>query len=144
MTGEIAEVAAAELLGLTLAPALTKGYDALRFLPDGTYQRVRIKARAMGAKPSPGQRMGRLKPGASCDVVLLVILDMDLWRRVRSGKLPMQPRSIGLPSPALGPATNAVHWACQPLRPLPGKFGQPNKSPPCMVRLIECRSQAHF
>ena len=41
VTGEVAEVAAAEKLGLELAPARTEGYDATR--PGG--ERVQIKGR---------------------------------------------------------------------------------------------------
>jgi hypothetical protein len=70
VTGEIAEYVAAEYLGLTLAPARTIGYDALR----GT-ERIQIKGRAYGKDAQPGQRMSRIKADAPCDTVLLVLLD---------------------------------------------------------------------
>jgi hypothetical protein len=70
VTGEVAEEVAARILGLTLVPARTVGYDALR----GT-ERIQIKGRAYGKKAKPGQRMSRIKLGAPCDTVLLVLLD---------------------------------------------------------------------
>jgi hypothetical protein len=70
VTGEVAEYVAAEILGLTLAPARTPGYDALR----GT-ERIQIKGRAYGEDAKPGQRMSRIKADAPCDTVLLVLLD---------------------------------------------------------------------
>jgi hypothetical protein len=70
VTGEVAEYVAAEALGLTLVPARTVGYDALR----GT-ERIQIKGRAYGAKAKPGQRISRIKLDAPCDTVLLVLLD---------------------------------------------------------------------
>ena len=38
-------------------------------------QRIQIKGRAFGKDSNPGQRIGRIKPTESCDVVLLVLLD---------------------------------------------------------------------
>lgn len=70
VTGEVAEFVAAELLGLTLAPARTTGYDALR-----GNERIQIKGRAYGKNAKPGQRMSRIKLDATCDTVLLVLLD---------------------------------------------------------------------
>ena len=70
VTGEVAEYVAAEILGLTLVPARTVGYDALR----GS-ERIQIKGRAYGVKAKPGQRMSRIKLDAPCDTVLLVLLD---------------------------------------------------------------------
>jgi hypothetical protein len=70
VTGEVAEYVAAELLGLTLAPARTTGYDALR----GS-ERIKIKGRAYGENTKPGQRLSRIKADAPCDTVLLVLLD---------------------------------------------------------------------
>ena len=69
VTGEIAEYVAAETLGLTLVPARTVGYDALR----GTDERIQIKGRAYGKKAKSGQRMSRIKTDAPCDTVLLVL-----------------------------------------------------------------------
>jgi hypothetical protein len=74
VTGEIAEYVAAEKLGLELAPPRTEGYDAIRHTPDGPI-RIQIKGRAFGADAKPGQRLSRIKTGAPCDLVLLVLLD---------------------------------------------------------------------
>lgn len=74
VTGEIAEYVAAEILGLELAPARTEGYDAIRHI-DGAQKRVQIKGRAYGPDAKSGQRMGTIKRGATCDTVLLVLLD---------------------------------------------------------------------
>ena len=70
VTGEVAEYVAAETLGLKLALPRTPGYDALR----GS-ERIQIKGRAHGSKTNSGQKMGRIKTDAPCDVVLLVVLD---------------------------------------------------------------------
>jgi hypothetical protein len=74
VTGEIAEYIAAETLGLELAPPRTEGYDAIRYTPEGPI-RIQIKGRAFGADAKPGQRLSRIKTGAPCDLVLLVLLD---------------------------------------------------------------------
>lgn len=70
VTGEMAEYAAAEILGLKLAPARTQGYDATR-----GNDRIQIKGRAFGAKAKKSQRMSRIKLDAPCDFVMLVLLD---------------------------------------------------------------------
>lgn len=70
VTGEIAEYVAAEILGLTLAPARTEGYDALR----GS-ERIQIKGRAYDIIKNRSQRMSRIKLNAPCDTILLVLLD---------------------------------------------------------------------
>lgn len=74
MTGEIAEYAAAELLGLELAPPRTAGYDAIRHTPQGPV-RVQIKRRAYAEDAELGQRLGTIKQDAACDTVMLVLLD---------------------------------------------------------------------
>lgn len=74
VTGEVAEHVAAETLGLELAPARTEGYDAIR-RTGNRKQRIQIKGRAYGSNAKPGQRLGTIKPGSPCDVVLLVLLD---------------------------------------------------------------------
>lgn len=74
VTGEVAEYVAAPTLGLTLTPPRTAGHDATR-RKNGKVQRIQIKGRAYGEKAKPGQRLGTIKPGAKCDVVLLVLLD---------------------------------------------------------------------
>jgi len=70
VTGELAEHAAKEKLGLKLAAARTAGYDARL-----GRQRIQIKGRAYGKDAKPGQRISRIKPDANCDAVLLVLLD---------------------------------------------------------------------
>lgn len=74
VTGEIAEYVAAEQLGLELAPPRTEGYDAIRHTPAGP-QRVQVKGRAFGEGANRSQRLGTIKRGASCDIVLLVLMD---------------------------------------------------------------------
>jgi hypothetical protein len=74
VTGEVAEYIAADTLGLTLSPPRTAGYDATRMTPAGP-ERIQIKGRSLGKNSKPGQRMGRIKTDASCEKVLLVILD---------------------------------------------------------------------
>jgi hypothetical protein len=69
VTGEIAEYVAAELLGLTLVPARTTGYDALRGA-----ERLQIKGRASGGE-TRSQRISTIKMDAPCDTVILVLLD---------------------------------------------------------------------
>ena len=74
VTGEVAEFVAAERLGLDLADARTAGYDAIRNGPSGPVY-IQIKGRAYGDGAKPGQRLGRIKTTARCDIVLLVLLD---------------------------------------------------------------------
>lgn len=76
VTGEVAENAAVDRLGLKLAPVRTAGYDAIR-LVEGKEQRIQIKGRAFAANASRSQRIGVIKRGASCDTVLLVLLDSE-------------------------------------------------------------------
>ncbi len=74
VTGEVAEFVAAECLNLELCDARTAGHDAIRRGPDGIV-RIQIKGRAYSDAAKPGQRLGRVKTDAACDVVLLVLLD---------------------------------------------------------------------
>jgi hypothetical protein len=74
VTGEVAEYVAAEILGLELAPPRTEGYDAIRKTRNGS-QRIQIKGRAFGEGSSKSQRMGKIKRGAPCDTVMLVLID---------------------------------------------------------------------
>lgn len=74
VTGEVAEYVAAQTLGLELAPPRTAGYDAIRRTDTGV-ERIQIKGRALGEDAKPGQRLGRIKHGADCDTVMLVMLD---------------------------------------------------------------------
>jgi hypothetical protein len=57
-----------------LTPARTSGHDAIRKPPKGDV-RIQIKGRAFGKDSKQSQRLGRMKEGADCDTVLLVILD---------------------------------------------------------------------
>ncbi|GLH77040.1 hypothetical protein SSBR45G_19480 [Bradyrhizobium sp. SSBR45G] len=74
VTGEIAEFAAAECLGLELTVARTAGYDAVRQSASGPV-RIQIKGRALTDGASRSQRIGRIKLDSACDTVLLVLLD---------------------------------------------------------------------
>jgi len=74
VTGEVAEYIVAQILGLTLAPAREAGYDAIRTTQNGK-ERIQIKGRAFGETSKRSQRLGRIKPGAACDKIILVLLD---------------------------------------------------------------------
>jgi hypothetical protein len=72
VTGEIAELEAARLLGLTLAPARQAGWDAI---DPASGRRYQIKGRVFGAHASSGQRLGSLSADDEWDAVLLVLLN---------------------------------------------------------------------
>jgi hypothetical protein len=74
VTGEVAEYVVAQTLGLKLAPAREAGYDAIRITPNGA-ERIQIKGRAFGETSKRSQRLGRIKSGAACDKIILVLLD---------------------------------------------------------------------
>src|SRR4051794_39773050 len=77
VTGEVAEYVAARTLGLTLVPARTCGFDALR-----GKERIQIKGRAFEKANKRSQRVSRIKHNADCDTVMLVLLDnttLDAW-----------------------------------------------------------------
>ena len=80
VTGEVAELEAAEKLGLTLLDARSPGHDALR--TDGS--RVQIKGRAVAADRRYRGRCPAIK-GAEFDSVMLVLLDratldaLEIW-----------------------------------------------------------------
>lgn len=74
ITGEVAEFAAAQALGLTLASAREAGYDATRYV-DGQRIRVQIKGRCLAEGAKRGQRVGGIKIDQPWDTVLLVVLD---------------------------------------------------------------------
>lgn len=80
VTGEIAECAAAQILGLELADARNSGYDATNVV-EGQVIKYQIKGRCVADKYSEGQRIGRLPKNSNCDYVLLVLLDEDLETR---------------------------------------------------------------
>ncbi len=71
-TGELAEAAAADKLGLKLADARTAGYDARR----GT-EKIQIKGRAFKKGRASLGRTGITKIDSDFDFVILVILDLE-------------------------------------------------------------------
>lgn len=74
VTGEIAEVEAADKLKLRLCAARNDGYDAVRQSGSGP-RRIQIKGRRLLESSKPGQRLGGIKLTKEWDSVLLVILD---------------------------------------------------------------------
>jgi hypothetical protein len=76
ITGEVAEVSAAQLLGLTLADARQAGYDATRF-ESGRVIRIQIKGRCIPADAKPGQRLGSIRLDQEWDTVMLVLMNED-------------------------------------------------------------------
>jgi hypothetical protein len=84
VTGEVAEYVAAEKLGLTLAPARTKDYDATR-----GDECIQIKGRACTWPMTPGQRLGQIKATSECHSVLLVLLDVTTLEPVEMWEAPM-------------------------------------------------------
>ena len=76
VTGEIAEVMAAELLDLKLADARQAGYDAVQY-ESGREVKVQIKGRCVPGKVRPGERIGAIQLDKQWDVVVLVIMDTD-------------------------------------------------------------------
>ena len=77
ITGEVAEFAAAQLLGLTLAKAREAGYDAIRHVGEREVK-VQIKGRCIGPASSPGQPLGSIRLAHPWDTVMLVLLDEAL------------------------------------------------------------------
>lgn len=78
ITGEVAELEAARILGLTLAPVRQSGFDATG--ADGI--RYQIKGRCILDDAKPGQRVGSIKLEKEWDAVLLVILDSEYQPQV--------------------------------------------------------------
>jgi hypothetical protein len=84
ITGELAELEAAELLGLSLADARTPGFDAYRER-DGRRERIQIKGRAVDAFDRYRGRCPSIKCGDQFDYVLTVLLDrsslevLEIW-----------------------------------------------------------------
>lgn len=74
ITGEVAEFAAAQALGLELASAREAGYDAVRYA-DGRKIRVQIKGRCLADGSKRGQRVGGIKIEQPWDTVILVLLN---------------------------------------------------------------------
>lgn len=73
ITGEVGEVLAAQLLGLTLADVRQAGYDALA--PGG--RRVQIKARCVLPNTNSGQRVGAIRLDHEWDTVALILMNQD-------------------------------------------------------------------
>jgi hypothetical protein len=74
--GYIAEYDACRLLGLTKAPALSSGYDAI----DAAGRKLEIKAYTLDPgqdRPPPGGLVSRINVDAPTDAVLLVIYDQE-------------------------------------------------------------------
>jgi hypothetical protein len=74
VTGEIAELEAARLLGVRLADARQAGYDAIRVGQEGE-EKIQIKGRCFAEDCNPGQRMGSIRFEHPWDAALLVLLD---------------------------------------------------------------------
>ena len=89
VTGEVAELAAAEKLGLRLCAAREPGFDAWddRFNPP---LRIQIKGRAVDSADRYRGRCPAIKCGNRFDEVVLVILDhhtlepLEIWRATES------------------------------------------------------------
>jgi hypothetical protein len=84
ITGEMAELEAAELLGLQLADARTPGYDAYR-QRNGSRERIQIKGRAVDPCDRYRGRCPSIKCGDQFDYVVTVLLDrrtlnvLEIW-----------------------------------------------------------------
>lgn len=78
ITGEIAEMEAARLLGLELAPPRQSGWDASRLEEDGSMERLQIKGRWMMNGYRSAARVGAIDFNSEFDAVLLVLLDENL------------------------------------------------------------------
>jgi hypothetical protein len=79
VTGELAELAAAALVGVKLAPARTPGFDGW-LQRDGSQLRVQIKGRAVTWSTRYGGRCPAIKCGDLFDIVLLVLIDNESMR----------------------------------------------------------------
>ena len=89
ITGELAELEAAELLNLELTDARTPGFDAYR-TRDGVRERIQIKGRAVDASDRYRGRCPSIKCGDQFDYVLTVLLDrqtldvLEIWEASES------------------------------------------------------------
>lgn len=77
ITGEVAEFAAAQILGLSLSGAREAGFDAVK-LVDGREIKVQIKGRCLAVDGRRSQQIGSIDLKKPWDTVLLVLLDHDL------------------------------------------------------------------
>jgi hypothetical protein len=84
ITGEMAELEAAELLGLELADPRTPGFDAYRNR-NGVKERIQIKGRAVDPTDRYRGRCPSIKCGDQFDFVLTVLMDktnldvLEIW-----------------------------------------------------------------
>lgn len=84
ITGEMAELEAAELLELDLADARTPGFDAYRER-NGLRERIQIKGRAVDSADRYRGRCPSIKCGDQFDYVLTVLMDrrtldvLEIW-----------------------------------------------------------------
>lgn len=78
ITGEIAEMEAARLLSLELAPPRQSGWDASRLREDGSMEHLQIKGRWMMNGYRSAARVGAIDFDSEFDAVLLVLLDENL------------------------------------------------------------------
>ncbi|HHK0379434.1 TPA: hypothetical protein ACQQJB_003608 [Pseudomonas aeruginosa] len=77
VTGEIAEYEAARILGLTLHPARTAGYDATE-VRDGKPYKIQIKGRCITKQNTRiAGRLGSINLKQEFDGVMLVLLDHE-------------------------------------------------------------------
>ncbi|MFZ5616003.1 MAG: hypothetical protein ACOZAA_01595 [Pseudomonadota bacterium] len=77
VSGELAEVEAAEKLGLTLADARTAGYDAVRTIA-GRPQKIQVKGRRVApGKPRYRGRVPTINLDQPFDAVVLVLMGAD-------------------------------------------------------------------
>ncbi|MFA6217792.1 MAG: hypothetical protein WDL87_09115 [Candidatus Omnitrophota bacterium] len=76
ITGEVAEFAAAKILGLELSLVRQPGYDAIRHA-NGKEIKIQIKGRCVLRNSKPGQRVGSIKLDKDWDIVILVLLDEE-------------------------------------------------------------------
>jgi hypothetical protein len=76
IVGELAELEAAELLGLSLAEARTPGFDAYRYR-NGLNERIQIKGRAVDPANKYRGRCPSIKCGDQFDYVLTVLMDRN-------------------------------------------------------------------
>ncbi len=89
VTGEVAELEAAQKLGLRLAPARTPFYDAYRQDADRR-ETFQVKGRAVTADDRYRGRVPKINCGDGFDAVLLVLLDkasfeaIEIWRAERT------------------------------------------------------------
>ena len=84
ITGELAEMQAAELLDLELTDARTPGFDAYR-MRSGKAERIQIKGRAVDGLDRYRGRCPSIKCGDQFDYVLTVLMDrrsldvLEIW-----------------------------------------------------------------